>query len=180
MMSTTENSSTSWYTRHHTAPPYFITILYIYTSTPSILLSISTISLNIFVIKFYLRRDLRVVSLLYTFISILDILCAIGTIHFFVCYLLYTQDKISLKILDVNAIISFFFIQISCRCSVFCNLVLAVSRTIMILKPFYQIKIKVVKLTCVLYAVPWIVLYGLNIDYFHAFYTRKLSMYMDS
>ena len=145
---------------------------YLYINTPAILLSIITITLNIFVIKFYWKSELNVVSLLYTAIASLDILTAIGIIHFYIVVILlsiYKEDFIDFtdwsasKSANVNVMVLTFFLQISCRCSVFCNLVLAVSRTVMILKPFYQINIKVVKLTCVLYAVPWIVLYGLNV-----------------
>ena len=151
---------------------------HLYINTPAILLSIITITLNIFVIKFYWKSELNVVPLLYTAIASLDILTAIGIIHFYVVILLsiYKEDFIDFtdwsasKSANVNVMVLTFFLQISCRCSVFCNLVLAVSRTVMILKPFYQINIKVVKLACILYAVPWIILYGLNVHQYYAHY----------
>ena len=152
----------------------------LYVSTPALLLSIITITLNIFVIKFYWKSELSVVPLLYISIASMDILTAIGIIHFYAITLLiiYKEDFFdytgmfasSSKSADVNVMILTFFLQVSCRCSVFCNLVLAVSRTVMILKPFYQINIKLVKLTCVLYAVPWIVLYGLNVHEYNVDY----------
>ena len=159
---------------------------HLYISTPAILLSIITITLNIFVIKFYWKSELNVVSLLYTAIASLDILTALGIIHFYVVILLsiYKEDFIDFtdwsacKSANVNFMVLTFFLQISCRCSVFCNLVLAVSRTVMILKPFYQINIKLVKLTCVLYAVPWIILYGLNVHQYYADYAA-LTTYGD-
>ena len=43
------------------------------------------------------------------------------------------------------------------------------------LKPFYQISIKKLKLVCILYAVPWIVLYGFNVHQFHEEYTVRIS-----
>ena len=142
---------------------------YIYASAPSIFLSIMTITLNIFVIKFYWKKELTVVSLLYTFIALLDILTAIGIIHLNVIFLLYDKELISEGTGNVNVIISSFFKEISYICSVFSNLVLAVSRTIMILKPFYQINSRRVQLACVLYSVPWIVLYGLNVPHRYQF-----------
>ena len=154
---------------------------YTQTSAPSILLSIMTIILDIFVIKLYWKTELTVVPLLYTFIASLDILTAIGIIHLYGILVLYnggtwyTDPWNGDKTLDVNVMISTFFLQISYRCSVFCNLVLAVSRTIMILNPFYQINIKKLKLACILYAVPWIVLYGLNVYQFHADYTYEIT-----
>ena len=147
---------------------------YIYASAPSIFLSIMTITLNIFVIKFYWKKELTVVSLLYTFIALLDILTAIGIIHLNVIFLLYDKELISEGTGNVNVIISSFFKEISYICSVFSNLVLAVSRTIMILKPFYQINSKRVQLACVLYSVPWIVLYGLNVHVFYSDYTKSI------
>ena len=156
-----------------TLPSYlYIPTIYVYTSAPSILLSIMTIILDIFVIKFYWRSELTVVPLLYTFIAFLDILTAAGVIHFFVVFIAYTKEWISLKTLDVNGLV---FLS-SSRCSVFCNLVLAVSRTIMILKPFYQINGKAVKLACLIYAVPLIILYGLNIAKFYSSYVLQISL----
>ena len=150
---------------------------YIYSGVPSFLLSIMTITLNIFVIKFYWRSELSLVPLLYTFIASLDILSAIGIIHLCLIYLIgSTSEIMDGQPADVNVMILTFFKQISYRCSVFCNLVLAVSRTIMILKPFYQISIKKVKLACILYAVPWIVLYGFNVKQFYSAYTFHISL----
>ena len=145
---------------------------YIYTSAPSILLSIMTITLDLFVIKFYWKRELTVVSLLYTIIASLDVLTAIGVIYLHVTILLYEYEKefISDRIGVANVVISTFFLQVGYRCSVFSNLVLAVSRTIMILKPFYQIDIKKVKLACILYAVAWILLFGLDA---HVLFSRE-------
>ena len=145
-----------------------------YTSTPSILLSIMTITLNIFVINYYRKSDLSVVSLLYTLIAIMDIICAIGTIHKFIAVLLFYKDLISGRNLDVNAMIFYFFTQVSYRCSVFCNLVLAVSRTLLILKPFYQINIKVVKIACVLCSVLYIFLDGINMHEFDEYYFGEM------
>ena len=148
---------------------------YIYASVPSILLSTMTITLNIFVIKFYWKRELTVVPLLYIFIASLDILTGLGILHLNAIYLLYEEKSISGRTVDINVMILSFFKQISYRCSVFCNLVLAVSRTIMILNPFYQIKIKKLKLACILYAVPWIVLYGMNVYRFYANYFKGMA-----
>ena len=148
---------------------------YIYSGVPSFLLSIMTITLNVFVIKFYWRSELSLVPLLYTIIASLDILTAIGIIHLCLIFLLRSTEIIDDGTGEVNVMILTFFKQISYRCSVFCNLVLAVSRTIMILKPFYQISIKKVKLACILYAVPWIVLYGFNVEQYHSAYTWEIS-----
>ena len=144
-----------------------------YYITPSISttpLSIATITLNIFVIKFYWKSELTLVPLLYTFIAILDIISAAEIIHQSIVLLLFREGYISAQAVDDNAIIFASLLQICYRCSVFCNLVLAVSRTVMILKPFYQIKIGAVKLACFLYVVPWIVLCGVNI---HEFYFKR-------
>ena len=112
------------------------------TSAPSILLSIMTIILDIFVIKFYWKRELTVVPILYIFIASLDILTGLGIIHLYTVFLLdggqyigwwHYMGSIGGGTLHIHVMIATFFLQISYRCSVFCNLVLAVSRTIKIL-----------------------------------------------
>ena len=157
----------------YTLPAYFISPICA-SAAPTILLSIMTISLNIFVIKFYWKSEVTVVPLLYTLIAFLDILTALGSIHMYLIYLVYMVNLLSFGALNVNGMIFYFFTQISYRCSVFCNLVLAVSRTIMILKPFYQIKIKVVTVACALYAVPWIVLYGLDMEAYQSNFVSSM------
>ena len=173
-------SATTTHTTHST-PGYISTtsdmdILekrYEYFAAPSILLSIMTITLNIFVIRFYRKTELTVVPLLYTFIAVMDILCAIGTIYQFITLEIYFELKlIRNEAFDINAMIFLFLMQVGYRCSVFCNLVLAVSRTIMILNPFHHIKIKAVKVVCILYAVPWTILFVITAfsyceKYFH-------------
>ena len=134
-----------------------------------------TITLNIFVIKFYWKRELTVVPLLYTLIASLDILTAIGIIHIYVVFLLYEKECIGGWTANVNVMILSFFKQISYRCSVFSNLLLAVSRTIMILKPFYQINKKAAILTSILYSVPWMVLYGINVHMFYGNYSWNIA-----
>ena len=143
---------------------------YINSSAPSILLSIMTITLDLFVIKFYRKSKLTLVPLLYICIASLDVFTAVGIIHLNVIILLRGNEFIGDRIGGVNVMISTFFKEISYRGSVFCNLLLAVSRTIMILKPFYQININKVKLVCILYAVPWIILFGLDA---HLLYVRN-------
>lgn len=140
-----------------------------YTTTPSILLSIVTIILNIFLINYYRKTELTVVPLLYTLIATMDILCAAGTIYQYIALEIYFSLRVRAStVFDVNAIIFLLIMQISNRCSVFCNLVLAVCRTIMIAKPFYNINIKAVKLACTLYAVPWVTLSGIRIYIYYS------------
>ena len=146
---------------------------YIFLCAPGIILSIIAIMLNIFVIKFYWKSDAGVVPLLYKSIASLDILSVIGFIHMYVVFLLLYKGLVDLRTADINAMIFFFFTQVSCRCSVFYNLVL--SRTLMILKPFYQINIKAVKVACILFAVPWIVLNGINLHEYFSNYIRMIS-----
>ena len=148
--------------------------IYTYTSVPCLLLSIMTVILNIFLVRFYWKRELTIVPLLYTLIASLDTVCAIGVIYEYFVVLLVIKENINGRSLHDQAKIFYFLIQVSYRCSVFCNLVLAVSRTIMILKPFYQINLKFVKLACILYAVPWIVLNGINLHEFRDFYYNMI------
>ena len=130
----------------------------------SILLSTLAILLNLFVLNYYRKSDLTIVSLLYTVIACVDIVTAIGIAHQSVTFSLFSQGKICSCTLDANAIVFYLIIQISYRSSVFYNLLLAVSRTIAIVKPLYQINIRAVKLVCVLCVLPWIVLAGFDIQ----------------
>ena len=65
-----------------------------YSGVPSFFLSIMTITLNVFVIKFYWRNELSLVPLLYTFIASLDILTAIGIIHLCLIFLIGSTSEI--------------------------------------------------------------------------------------
>ena len=140
---------------------------YYYTSIPSILLSFMTVILNIFVINYYRKSELTTVPLFYTSIAIADILCAIGVTHQAIAMSLFVKEIISEDTLSFNSMIFYSLIQISYRCSVLYNLLLAVTRTIMILRPFHQIKIRIVKSACILYVLPWIVLTIINIHQLH-------------
>ena len=130
----------------------------------SILLSTLAIFLNLFVLNYYRKSDLTIVSLLYTVIACVDIVTAIGIAHQSVTFSLFSRGKICSCTLDANAIVFYLIIQISYRSSVFYNLLLAVSRTIAIVKPFYQIKTWAVKLACVFCVLPWIILAGFDIQ----------------
>ena len=156
--------------------PYFI------TAVPCVLLSIITIILNIFVINFYRKNKLTLVPLLYTMISGADILTAVGIIHQSIAISLFTRDVISEVTLNHNTVVCYTLIQISYRSSVFYNLVLAFSRTVMILSPFHQIKIKIVIVACVLYVVPWMFLAGNDVHKFyildHNFSSDMYTLYI--
>ena len=145
-------------------------------SAPCILLSLMTIALNIFVIKFYWKSKLTVVPLLYTLIATADMACSVGTIYQSIVASIFTDrfGYISTDTVDKNAAIFYTLIQISYRCSVFYNLVLAVSRTIMILRPFYQINLKMIKLACFLYALPWVLLCVMKIQVYNRDYTLMM------
>ena len=148
--------------------PYFITCV------PCILLSIMTVSLNIFVINYYRKTKFTLVPLLYTMISGVDIRTAVGVIHQSIAISLFTGDVISETSLDLNTVVCFTLIQVSYRSSVFYNLVLAVSRTVVILRPFHRIKIKTVMMICFLYVLPWIVIAGSDVYQIY-FVERKFT-----
>ena len=141
--------------------PYFDII------APSIILSIITIVLNVFVINFYRTKNVSVVQLLYSMIAGADILTGLGVIHQSIAISLYTRNTISKSTLDSNTIICYTLAQVSYRSSVFYNLVLAVSRTVMILRPFHRIREKTVFMVCVFYVVPWIVIAMIDIYQVH-------------
>jgi len=153
---------------------------YLIASAPSILLSIVTITLNIFIINYYRKSELSLVPLLYTMIASADILTAVGVIHQSVAFPLFIKGVIGVNSIEIHAVVFYTVIQISYRSSVFYNLVLAVSRTVMILRPFVQIKIGAVKVACILYIVPWLILVAFDIHQFYfvqnLFVSRMYSM----
>ena len=148
---------------------------YLIASAPSILLSIVTITLNIFIINYYRKSELSLVPLLYTMIASADILTAVGVIHQSVAFPLFINRVIGVNSIEIHAVVSYTVIQISYRSSVFYNLVLAVSRTVMILRPFVQIKIGAVKVACILSIVPWIILAAFDITQFYLVKNRFVS-----
>ena len=175
------NTTTTFYTNWVTFDDrQYLNHLQPYTdiSAPCILLSLMTIALNIFVIKFYWKSKLTVVPLLYTLIATADMACSVGTIYQSIVASIFTETfeekYISTNTVDKNAAIFYTLIQISYRCSVFYNLVLAVSRTIMILRPFYQVNLKMIKLVCILYILPWILLGGMKIRVYNHTYTMMM------
>ena len=70
--------------------------------------------------------------------------------------------------------VSFLSLHMYYRCSVFYNLVLAVSRTIMILRPLYQVNLKMIKLVCILYTLPWVLLCGMKIQVYNYDYAMMM------
>ena len=156
---------------------------YYYTGLPNIFLSATAITLNIFVIRYYSRQGkLTLVPLLYTLIAFLDILLSIGITYQSIAMGLFSEGEISMSALDNNAVAFYTLFQISNRTSIFCNLLLAVYRTVMILRPFHHINLKVVKVACLLYVVPWIVLSGIAINQFLVLqnpYSFVISLYIN-
>ena len=141
---------------------------YYYTGLPNIFLGATATILNIFVIRYYCHQGkLTLVPLLYTLIALLDILLSVGITYQSIAMGLFSEGDINMKTLDSNAVVFYPIIQISNRTSIFCNLLLAVYRTVMILQPFHHINLKVVKVACLLYVVPWIVLSGIAINQFY-------------
>ena len=164
-----------WYLNENNSLPYTHTQFlqdalspYYITGIPSIFLCVMTITLNIFVIKYYRSQGkLTLVPLLYTLIAFLDILLSLGLFYQSILMTLFVLDDISQDGLSLNALIFYPLIQISNRMSIFCNLALGVSRTVMILRPFHHINTTTVKVACILYVVPWIILSGIAINQFH-------------
>ena len=144
--------------------PYFI------TSVPCILLSIITVTLNIFVIDYYLRARRSFVPLLYILISGVDILTGLGIIHQSIVTALFTREVISERALDNNAVFCYTLVSLCYKSSIFYNVVLAVSRTVMILKPFHQIRVNAVIVVSVIYSVIWVGLAGYDIHQSYVVY----------
>jgi hypothetical protein len=137
--------------------PYFL------TSAPCLFLSFVTGVLNTFVIDYYWRSRRSFVPLLYILISGVDILTAVGIAHQSITTALFTRDIISQRALDHNAVFGFTLISLCYKSSIFYNVVLAVSRTVVILRPFHQIKVKLAIATCVIYGLACIGVAGYDV-----------------
>ena len=151
---------------------------YFSAAAPCIILSVITIVLNIFVINFYRTKKTSLVPLLYSMIAGADILTGLGVIHQSIAISLFTRDIISESTLDYNTVVCYTLTQLSYRSSVFYNLVLAVSRTVVILRPFHRINTKTVLLVCVLYVIPWIIIAGIDIYQLHVVCGVYTPVYM--
>ena len=109
----------------------------------------------------------------------MDIITAVGILHQSISVMVFTQGVFNLTALNKNAYVFNLVFQVSYRTSVFYNLILSVSRTIIMLQPFYRIKIKTVAVVCILDLVFWIVIAALD-AYFFTFFqpARNISLYV--
>ena len=138
---------------------------YFWISGPCILLSIMTITLNSFVIDHYRRSQITVIPLIYTMISSSDILTAVGVIYQSIVTALFHKRVIEkwTEVDKYHAVISYTLIAVSYRSSIFNNLVLAVYRTVMVLRPFRQKNMKTVVVVSALYGATWAVIAAVDI-----------------
>ena len=111
-----------------------------------ILLIAICMSLNMHVFRFYRKKFKQdVVSLLYSLLSLADILVATGSFVTVICLVLYLTLDLEAKDMDFVdpsvkylCYISFFISSIAIRISIFLNALLSIVRTIMIKNPFYE------------------------------------------
>ena len=138
---------------------------YLLISGPCILLSIMTITLNSFVIDHYRRSQITVIPLIYTMISSSDILTAVGVIYQSITTTLFHKRVIEkwTEVDKYHAVISYTLIAVSYRSSIFNNLVLAVYRTVMVLRPFRQKNMKTVVVVSALYGATWALIAAVDI-----------------
>ena len=151
----------------HSDRKAFLLEPYFRISIPSILLGIMTITLNTFVIDYYRirRNQLAVVPLIYTMISLSDILTAVGVIYQSIATTLFHLRVIK-KWADMDkyhVVISYTLIAVSYRCSIFNNLILAVYRTVVILRPFHQKRNRTVIAASAVYCAIWLLIAAIDI-----------------
>ena len=130
------------------------------------LLCLQILVLNSFVIHHYKKSRKSFVPMMYIMISAADAINAISVTLQTIAVVLFVQGVIVKDGLKWCYLTSYTISSISYRTSVFYNVVLAVSRTINILNPFYRIKKKVVFVICLLYPVPWMALLAYDLHYF--------------
>ena len=108
------------------------------TSPVCILLSLQVVVLNSFVIHHYKNSMKSFVPMMYLMVSSADILTAISVVHQSIITILSSHGLISNRWLKWNYAVAYTLMSLSYRASIFYNVVLAVSRTINILNPFYR------------------------------------------
>ena len=152
--------------------------LNLFINVPCILLSILTICLDVFVINYYRKSQMSVVSQLYSLIGGADIVAAASIIYQFIVVTLFIKGLITGHALDRNIAICYTLFTVSYRSSVFYNLMLSACRTIVILRPFYRVRKGAVLTACLLYTLPWLILAG--IDIYVIYFMMEQSLADDS
>ena len=113
------------------------------TSPVCILFSLQVVVLNSFVIHHYKKSRKSFVPMMYLMVSSVDILTAISVVHQSIVLSLFVhrlidQSQYNTTELKWNYAVSYTLMSLSYRASIFYNVVLAVSRTVKIITPFYR------------------------------------------
>ena len=129
----------------------------------NMVLVISAVVSNLIVLKYYRHQIKKLIPFVYFSVALADLVTALSCLlHPVTLFLLlyFPSLKISSSIL---IFVSFLVSSSSIRVGVFNNLVLSVVRSINIVQPFYQIKLRYLKCVTAIYPAIWVVLGSLDI-----------------
>ena len=151
------------------------------TLSSNIIFVIFAIALNFSVSSFYRRQIKKLIPFIYFSVSITDLITALSCLShpLILVLLLFTKQD---RLCSVLILVFYSINSTSIRAGVFLNLVLSVVRSINIVRPFYQVRIKWIKSACLVYPILWclVVVYDvfwvLSLGYMH--YPKALFKYM--
>ena len=151
------------------------------TLSSNIIFVIFAIALNFSVSSFYRRQIKKLIPFIYFSVSITDLITALSCLShpLILVLLLFTKQD---RLCSVLILVFYSINSTSIRAGVFLNLVLSVVRSINIVRPFYQVRIKWIKSACLVYPILWCLVVGydvfwvLSLGYMH--YPKALFKYM--
>ena len=129
----------------------------------NMVLVISAVVSNLIVLKYYRHQIKKLIPFVYFSVALADLVTAVSCLlHPVILFLLlyFPSLEISASLL---IFVSFLVSSSSIRVGVFNNLVLSVVRSINIVQPFYQIKLRYLKCVTAIYPAIWVVLGSLDI-----------------
>ena len=151
------------------------------TLSSNMIFVIFAIALNFSVSSFYRRQIKKLIPFIYFSVSITDLITALSCLShpLILVLLLFTKQD---RLCSVLILVFYSINSTSIRAGVFLNLVLSVVRSINIVRPFYQVRIKWIKSACLVYPILWCLVVGydvfwvLSLGYMH--YPKALFKYM--
>ena len=125
----------------------------------SVLLGLTIIIANGFIIGFYQKKWRGSVPLMYIMIAVCDSVTGVVVLcHAFIA----TGNLVYVKMSNVFVLVVYAALQLCTRTSLFYNTVLTVVRTINITQPFYRINKRALVTWALLYAIFWVVVMSVD------------------
>ena len=127
----------------------------------NIILAVTSLPLNIFVIKHF-AKGRHISAILYHKNGIMDLMCGLG----FLLQVPPIFDIIGTRVPMAMILTSYVVTTVAVRGSTFTNLVLSSVRCINIVSPFFQVKKRAIAISIILYLAIWTSIAGYDIYFF--------------